>query len=319
MNPSSKIFVAGHSGLLGQSLIRRLKASGYNNLLLASLDDIDLTQQQATFDFLAQHKPDIVILAAARVGGIKANMTYPAEFLYQNLMIQSNVIHGSYLAKVKQLLFLGSSCMYPRECLQPMKEEYVLTAPFEKSNEGYAIAKTVGVKQCEFYNRQYQTQFMSLTPTNLYGPGDNFDLETSHVIPALIHKMHIAKEQQQSEVRIWGAGKARREFLFVDDLAEAIIFVLNHYQKLDPLNVGTGTDVTIATLTQMIKDVVGFEGKLVFETDKQEGPPQKLLDVSKLVSLGWKPKHSLEEGLKETYQWFVHNFSAARRHENKYS
>lgn len=313
MDYSSKIFVAGHSGLAGQSLVKKLKELNYHNLLLPSSRELDLTQQTKTHEFLITHKPDVVILAAARVGGIKANMTYPADFFYQNISIQTNVIHGCYLTGVPKLLFLGSSCMYPRECPQPMKEEYLFTGPFEKTNEAYALAKAAGVKQCEFYNHQFNTRYLCLIPTNLYGPSDNFHLDHAHVIPALIHKMHLAKTQNRPHLEIWGSGQTRREFLFVDDLSEAILHVLTSDITETPLNVGTGRDVTIRELAETIQEVTRYTGTLVFDSRRPEGPPQKLLDVSKLTGLQWRARHSLQKGIEATYHWFVNNFDNVRK------
>ncbi len=291
----------------------RLKDLNYRNLILISSRNLDLTQQTPTYRFIKRTKPDIVILAAAKVGGIKANLTYPADFYYQNIMIQTNVLHGSYLAGVKKVLFLGSACMYPPNCPQPMKEEYLFTDLFEKTNEAYALAKAAGIKQCEYYNQQHHTHFICLTPSNLYGPGDNFHLDHAHVIPAMIHKMHLAKQRNSPRVEIWGTGKIKREFLYAEDLADAILFVLKSYRGLAPLNVGTGEDITIKALAYLIKDVVGYSGELIFNKTKPDGPKRKLLDVSKLFQLNWRPRHTLPEGLRKTYQWFCNNIRLIRK------
>lgn len=307
INKQAKIYVAGHQGLVGSAIMRLLQSRGYSSVVTRTFSELNLCDQKATNQFFAQEKPEYVIVAAARVGGIKANNDYPAQFIYDNLMIASNVIHAAYQHGVTKLLFLGSSCIYPRLCEQPIKEEYLLTGPLEPTNEPYAIAKIAGLKLCESYQRQYGAQFISAMPTNLYGTGDNFDLNNSHVIPALIAKIHRAKVEGNSEVPVWGTGKARREFLFVADLADALLFLLENYQGLSTINVGTGQDVTIAELATLIKDVIGFEGKLVFDTSKPDGTPQKLLDVTKLNQLGWKAQTSLEAGLQKTYEWYLQN------------
>jgi GDP-L-fucose synthase len=307
ISKQAKIYVAGHQGLVGSAIMRLLNSRGYSSVVTRTFAQLNLCDQSATNQFFAQERPEYVIVAAARVGGIKANNDYPAQFIYDNLMIASNVIHAAYQQGVTKLLFLGSSCIYPRLCEQPIKEEYLLTGPLEPTNEPYAIAKIAGLKLCESYQRQYGAQFISAMPTNLYGTGDNFDLNNSHVIPALIAKIHRAKIEGSSEVTVWGTGKARREFLFVDDLAQALLFLLENYQGLSTLNVGTGQDITIADLAALIKDVVGFEGKLVFDTSKPDGTPQKLLDVTKLNQLGWKAQTSLEVGLRKTYEWYLQN------------
>ena len=307
MKKSAKIYIAGHRGLVGSALVRKLESLGYTNLIYRTRKELDLTNSKAVADFFSKEKPDYVFLAAAKVGGIHANSTYPAEFIYQNLQIQNNIIHNSYLNGVKKLLFLGSSCIYPRECPQPIKEEYLLTSPLEKTNEAYAIAKIAGIKMCQSYNQQYGTKFISVMPTNLYGPNDNFDLETSHVLPALLRKFHDAKESEAKEVIMWGTGSPKREFLHVDDLADACIYLINNYQESDIINIGTGEDVTIKELAGMIKNIVGFKGKIINDTSKPDGTPRKLLNVSKLHNLGWSHKISLENGLKSTYHWFLQN------------
>jgi GDP-L-fucose synthase len=307
MEKNSKIYVAGHRGLVGSAITRNLKKNGYTNLIFRELKELDLTNQKATIDFFSTEKPEYVFLAAAKVGGIKANNDFPAEFIYQNLEIQNNIIHNAYLNKAKKLLFLGSSCIYPRDCPQPIKEEYFMTGPLEKTNEAYATAKIAGIKMCQSYNKQYGTKYISVMPTNLYGPGDNFDLETSHVLPALIRKFHEAKEQNKKEVVMWGTGKPKREFLHVDDLADACVFLINNYSDSEIINIGTGEDVSIANLAKLIKKIVGFKGKITNDLSKPDGTPRKLLDVSRLHKLGWKHRIELKEGIKKTYEWFLKN------------
>lgn len=307
MNKDSKIYIAGHLGLVGSAITRKLQELGYNNLIFRTLEELDLMDQKSTADFFAKEKPEYVFLAAAKVGGIKANEDYPADFIYQNLQVQNNVIHNAYINGVKKLLFLGSSCIYPRGCAQPIKEEYFMTGPLEKTNDAYAIAKIAGIKMCQSYDKQYGTKFISVMPTNLYGPNDNFDLESSHVLPALLRKFHDAKTKGEKEVVMWGTGSAMREFLYVDDLADACVHLMNTYEENEIVNIGTGKDIKIIDLANLIKKVVGFEGKIVSDTTKPDGTPRKLLDVSKLHSLGWKHKIELEEGLKKTYEWFFKN------------
>jgi GDP-L-fucose synthase len=311
MDKDSKIYVAGHRGLVGSAIMRRLKAEGYKNLLTHTHAELDLTRQEKVEEFFHEERPDYVFLAAARVGGIYANNTYPAEFIYSNLTIQTNIIHASYVFKVKKMLFLGSSCIYPKNCLQPMKEEYLLGGPLEPTNEPYAVAKIAGIKMCQAYNRQYGTNFLSVMPTNLYGPNDNFDLKTSHVLPALIRKFHEAKTEGLSEVEIWGTGSPRREFLHVDDLADASLFLMNNYNKSKIINIGTGKDLTTKELAEMIARIVGFKGSLVFNPIKPDGTPKKLLDVSVLHSFGWKARIGLEQGIAETYKWYAENVCKA--------
>jgi len=315
MNKTSKIYIAGHTGLVGSALTRKLTAEGYSNLVYRTFEQLDLTRQADVEAFFAAEKPEYVFLAAAKVGGIHANNTYPADFIYSNLIIQTNVIHAAYKYGVKRLLFLGSSCIYPKLCPQPMKEEHLLTGLLEPTNEPYALAKIAGIKMCESYNRQYGTQFIAVMPTNLYGPNDNFDLQTSHVMPALIRKFHEAKISNQPEVIVWGTGTPRREFLYVDDMAAGCVFLMNlddatikrellSYPKPCFVNLGTGEDITITDLAALIAKVAGFKGKLVFDSSKPDGTPRKLLDVSRLHALGWQPEVSLESGITKAYQAF---------------
>jgi GDP-L-fucose synthase len=312
MQKNERIFVAGHKGLVGSAILRRLQAEGYSNLVVRSRQQLDLMRQAEVETFFKAEKPEYVFLAAAKVGGILANNTYPAEFIYENLLIENNVIHSSYEAGVKKLLFLGSSCIYPRDCPQPMKEEYLLSGQLEPTNEPYAIAKIAGIRMCQSYNRQYGTRFISVMPTNLYGPGDNFDLETSHVLPALIRKFHEAKTSDKSRVTsdektvtIWGTGAPQREFLHVDDLADACVFLMDHYEESEIINIGVGKDISISELADLIKDIVGFKGAIRYDRSKPDGTPRKLLDASKLRALGWQPKISLREGIERTYRWYV--------------
>ena len=318
MNSHARIFVAGSKGLVGSAIVRQLKAGGYTNLLLPEIDQLDLTDQQAVAAFFDKEQPEYVILAAAKVGGIHANNSYPAEFIYLNLQIQNNVIHQSYLHGVKRLLFLGSSCIYPKLAPQPMREEHLLTGLLEPTNEPYAIAKIAGIKMCESYNRQYGTKFIAVMPTNLYGPGDNFHPENSHVLPALIRRFHEAKVNNAQEIVVWGSGTPRRELLYVDDMAAGCLFLMEQpdevitrellsYPKPCFVNLGTGEDVTIRELAETVKKVVGFEGQLLFDTTKPDGTPRKLQDVSRMHGLGWRHKVGLEEGIGKTYRWFVAN------------
>jgi len=308
MEKDAKIYVAGHRGLVGSAIMKKLKKEGYNNLVYRTSSELDLRRQEEVEEFFEVEKPEYVILAAAKVGGIQANDTYSAEFLYDNLMIETNVIDAAYQNDVKKLLFLGSSCIYPKFAEQPMKEDYLLSGKLESTNEGYAVAKITGIKLCEHYNKQYDTNFISAMPTNLYGPNDNFDLETSHVLPALIRKFHEAKVNDEGEVVIWGTGKPRREFLHVDDLADSLLFLMNNYNGDQFVNVGVGKDISILELAELIKDIVGFEGEIVNDLSKPDGTPRKLLDVNRLNDLGWEAKISLEEGIKDTYQWFKENY-----------
>jgi GDP-L-fucose synthase len=305
MERNAKIYVAGHLGLVGSAILRRLQTAGFGNLVLRSLKELDLRDQMAVARFFSTEKPDYVFLAAARVGGIYANSTYPAEFIYDNLMVQTNVLHHAYLNGVRKLLFLGSSCIYPKLAPQPMKEEHLLDGKLEPTNEPYAVAKIAGIRMCQAYNRQYGTRFIAAMPTNLYGPGDNFDLNDSHVIPALIRKFHEAKVRGQDRVIIWGSGTPRREFLFVDDLADACLFLMESYEEDEIINVGVGADQTIAELAHLIGEVVEFQGELAFDLSKPDGTPRKLLDVTRLHQLGWRARTALREGLEKTYAWFL--------------
>jgi len=305
MQKDAKIYVAGHQGLVGGAIFRRVQAAGFGNLTYRTLEELDLRNQEAVADFFLKERPEYVFLAAAKVGGIHANSTYPAEFIYDNLQIQNNIIHQAYVNKVKKLLFLGSSCIYPKFCPQPMKEEHLLDGKLEPTNEPYAVAKIAGIKMCQAYNRQYGTCFIALMPTNLYGPGDNFDLLDSHVIPALMRKCHEAKVAGAGEVVIWGTGSPRREFLYVDDLADACLFLMENYEGSEIVNVGVGQDLSIKELARLVARVVGFEGHLAFDTSKPDGTPRKLLDVSRLHAMGWRAQMPLEEGLKRAYAWFL--------------
>ena len=307
MNKSDRIYVAGHRGMVGSAIVRALNDAGFENILTATRKDVDLTSQAAVNDFFDKEKPDYVFLSAARVGGIYANDTYPAEFIRDNLLIQTNVIDAAYRNQATKLLFLGSSCIYPKMARQPINESELLTGPLEPTNEWYAIAKIAGIKMCQAYRKQYGFNAISLMPTNLYGIGDNYHLENSHVIPALIRKFHEAKQRGDSAVEVWGTGKAMREFLDVEDLADAAVFLMENYDDSDIVNVGTGEDITIAELADTVKNVTGFEGEIVFDTSKPDGTPRKLLDVSKLHGLGWKHKIDLRSGLEKAYQWFEAN------------
>ncbi len=302
MDKKDKIYVAGHRGMVGSAIVRKLQAEGFENLLLRTSAELDLRSQEAVDTFFKEHKPDYVFLAAAKVGGIVANNTYRADFLYENLMIQNNVIHSAYKHSVTKLLFLGSSCIYPKFAEQPIKEEYLLTGTLEPTNEPYAIAKIAGLKMCDAYRSQYGCNFISAMPTNLYGPNDNYDLQNSHVLPALLRKMIVAKRTQQPAVEIWGSGTPRREFLHVDDLADACFFMMQEYDGTDWLNIGVGEDVSIKELAELIKDIVGYAGELQFDTSKPDGTPRKLLDVSKLQSRGWKAKTGLRAGIERVYE-----------------
>lgn len=323
MNKEASIYVAGAQGLVGSALVRRLRADGYRNILLPDRKRLDLTSQQEVADFFRREKPEYVFLAAAKVGGIHANNTYPADFIYENMMIEANVIHHAYLNGVKRLLFLGSSCIYPKLAPQPMKEEHLLTGLLEPTNEPYAIAKIAGLKMCEAYNRQYGTEFIAVMPTNLYGPGDNFHPENSHVLPALIRRFHEARELSLKEVVVWGSGAPRREFLFVDDMADGCMFLMELererivsellcYPEPNFVNLGTGKDITIRELAEIVRDVTGFRGEIVFDTTKPDGTPRKLQDVSRVNSLGWQAQTSLRSGIEKTYEWFLQNKDAVR-------
>jgi len=315
MTKTSKIYVAGHRGLVGSAILKNLTSKGFSNIVTRTHAELDLTNQQAVAEFFAQEKPEYVFLAAAKVGGIVANNTYRADFIYENLAIQNNVIHQSYVHGVKKLLFLGSTCIYPKSAPQPMKEEYLLTSELEYTNEPYAIAKIAGIKMCESYNLQYGTNFISVMPTNLYGPNDNFDLETSHVLPALMRKIHEAKLRGDKEVEIWGSGKPRREFLYSEDMADACVFVIENVDFKDliedkkeirntHLNIGTGEDISIRELAELIQQIVGYEGALIYNTSKPDGTMIKLTNPSKLHALGWKHQVELEEGIRKVYSWF---------------
>jgi GDP-L-fucose synthase len=307
VDKTAKIFVAGHRGLVGAAIVRSLQSAGYNNLVLRTRQELDLLDQAAVRSFFQSEKPEYVIDSAAKVGGIKANMTWPAEFLFENVQIQNNLIWSAKEAGVKKFLFLGSSCIYPRESPQPMKEEYFMTGPPEPTNEAYAYAKIAGMKLCEYIYDEFGMKFTSCMPTNVYGENDDFNPETSHVIPSLIRRMHEAKLNKAPEVVIWGTGSSRREFLHVDDLASAIVWLLENYDDKQFLNIGTGEDISIRELAELIKRLVGFEGKLIFDPSKPDGMPKKLLDVSKLHATGWRHKIELEAGLKRTYDWYLAN------------
>lgn len=307
MEKNSKIYVAGHKGLVGSALVRNLEAKGYTNIIGRTFEELNLTIQADVNKFFEEEKPEYVILAAARVGGIHANNTYPAEFIYDNLMIQNNVIKAAHDHGVKKLLFLGSTCIYPKLAPQPIKEEYLLTGALEETNEAYAIAKIAGLEMCKFFKRQYGDNFISCMPTNLYGPNDNFDLQSSHVLPALIRKFHEAKVNNQPTVEVWGTGTPLREFIYVDDMADACIFLMENYDGEQHVNIGTGEEVSIRELAETVKEVVGFEGELVFNTNMPDGTPRKLTVVDKLHGLGWRHKVSLKEGIKLAYNWFLEN------------
>jgi GDP-L-fucose synthase len=305
MQADAKIFVAGHRGLVGGAILRRLKKGGFTNLICRTRRQLDLRRQGAVAGFFRRERPEYVFLAAARVGGIRANATFPAQFIYDNLMIQVNVIHQAYLHGVKKLLFLGSSCIYPKFAPQPMKEDSLLAGKLEPTNEPYAVAKIAGLKMCQAYNREYGTCFISAMPTNLYGPGDNFDLLDSHVLPALMRRFYMARVQGAPEVAVWGSGNPRREFLHVDDLADACLLLMENYAEDETINVGVGWDLTIREMAEMMARVTGFPGRLCFDPSQPDGTPRKLLDVSRLAALGWQAKIPLEEGLEQTYRWFL--------------
>ena len=301
--------------MVGSSILRNLKAKGYTNFVTTPHPEYDLINQQTVIDFFSREKPEYVINASAKVGGIHANNTYRAQFIYENLMIQNNIIHASYVHKVKKLLFLGSSCIYPRDCTQPMKEKYLLTGSLETTNEPYAVAKIAGIKMCENYFNQYGSNFFSIMPTNSYGPNDNYNLDTSHVLPALIRKFHEAKVNNSKEVVLWGTGKPLREFIYVDDIADATIFVMNldydglYNQGISHLNVGTGVEITISELAKLVSKIIGFEGKINYDSNKPDGTPRKLMDISRLKEIGWEARITLEEGLQLSYNWFLENHS----------
>ena len=307
MELNSKIYVAGHRGLVGSAIVRNLEAKGYTNIIYRTHEELDLTNQADVQAFFKEEQPEYVILAAAKVGGIHANNTYPADFIYDNLMIQNNVIKAAHDYKVKKLLFLGSTCIYPKMAPQPIREEYLLTGVLEETNEAYAVAKIAGLEMCKFFKRQYGDNFISCMPTNLYGPNDNFDLKSSHVLPALIRKFHEAKVSGNDTVEVWGTGTPLREFIYVDDMADACVFLMENYDGEQHVNIGTGEEVSIRELAETVKEVVGFEGELVFNTDMPDGTPRKLTTVDKLHGLGWKHKISLNEGIKRAYEWFLEN------------
>jgi len=315
MEKSSKIYVAGHTGMVGSAIVRKLKAERYNNLVLRTHKELDLLNQAAVNKFFQQEKPEYVFIAAAKVGGILANNTYRAQFIYENLQIQNNLIHFAHVYGVKKLLFIGSSCIYPKMAPQPIKEEYLLTGPLEYTNEPYALAKIVGIKLCENYYKQYRSNFISVMPTNLYGPNDNFDLKTAHSLPAMIRKFHEAKIYNKRDVTIWGTGKVYREFMYVDDLADAVVYLMNvlspdylYDEGITHINIGLGKDVTIYELALLIKEVIGFKGDIKFDKSKPDGTPRKLLDVSRLNKIGWRYNIELRDGIKQTYDWFRENF-----------
>lgn len=305
MNISDKIYIAGHRGMVGSAIMRKLIKEGFTNIIAKTSSELDLKQQQSVNDFFEKEKPDYVFVAAAKVGGIMANNTYKAEFLYDNLMIEANIIHASYKNNVKKLLFLGSSCIYPKLAPQPLKEEYLLSGLLEPTNEPYAIAKIAGIKLCEYYREQYGCNYISAMPTNLYGPNDNYDLQTSHVLPALIHKFHLAKINHSLSVTLWGSGSPKREFLYADDLANACFYLMQNYNEKQFVNIGTGEDLTIHELASLIKNIVGYKGEIIWDRTKPDGTPRKLMDVSKIHSLGWKHEIGLEKGIKKVYEDFL--------------
>lgn len=310
MNKNIKIYIAGHNGLVGSAIVRRLKKAGYNNFIHRTHKELDLINQKDVDNFFCRERPEWVFLAAAKVGGIMANIEHPAEFLYENLMIECNIINSAYKYGIEKLLFLGSSCIYPRECSQPMKERYLLNGKLEPTNEGYALAKIAGIKLCEYYNKQYNTNFISLIPSNVYGIRDNFDLKNSHVMAALIRRFHEAKVRKLPIIKLWGTGKAKREFLYVDDLADACLYFMENYdaKELPPfINIGTGKDISIKKLAELIKNIVGYKGEMAWDTSKPDGMPRKVVDVTIANELGWQAKVSLEEGIKKTYEWFLKN------------
>ncbi len=307
MKNSDKIFIAFHQGMIGAAILRRLKKAGYHKLLIKTSAEVDMTNQEAVNIFFQVNKPDYVFLPSARVGGILANNQYPAEFIYTNLVCQTNIVHSSWKSGVKKLLFLASSCIYPKDCPQPMKEKYLLSGQLEVTSEPYALAKIAGIKMCQSYNRQYRTNFISVVPADAYGPDDDFNPETAHVLPAVISKIHTAKMENDPEVIIWGTGSPRRETLHVDDLADACVFLMENYDSSEIINIGSGRDISIKDLAQLIKSVIGYQGNIKFDASKPDGMPRKLLDISRLSRLGWSPKISLEKGIRETYRWYEHH------------
>lgn len=308
MEINSKIFIAGHNGMVGSSILRNLKSRGYKNIILKSKKELDLTNQSQVISFFEKERPEYVFLSAAKVGGIMANKNFKADFIYQNLMIQSNIIHSSYLFGVKKLLFLGSSCIYPKNSLQPIREEYLLSGFLEETNDSYAIAKITGIKMCQSYNQQYGTNFISVMPTNLYGIGDNYDSNNSHVLPALIKKIHDAKVNNSKSIEIWGTGTPMREFLFSDDLSDALILLMLNYNSSDPINIGVGEDIKISELVNIICDVIGYKGKILYDNSKPDGTMRKLLDISKIKKMGWVNKTSLKEGIIIAYNDFLNRY-----------
>ncbi len=315
MNKTQKIFIAGHNGMVGSAIHRRLKNNGFTNIVTKDRNDLDLMDKTAVTNFFKEQRPEFVFDAAAKVGGILANNTYPADFIYQNLLIQSHIIQAAHEVGVKKLLFLGSSCIYPKDCPQPMREEYLLTGPLEPTNDAYAIAKISGIIMCQAYHKQYGDNFLSIMPTNLYGPGDNFNLETSHVLPALIRKFHEAKNKHLKSVTLWGTGIAKREFLAVDDMASASVFIMQHIdaqtvyeQNITHLNVGTGKEISIRDLADMIREIIGFHGDIVYDTEKPDGMLKKRLDVDRLNQMGWKHDISIQEGIRQAYHWYLDHY-----------
>jgi GDP-L-fucose synthase len=308
----ARVYVAGHRGMVGSAIVRALRAAGFDNILMRSSAELDLRRQAQVEDFFERERPDYVFLAAARVGGIVANDTYPADFLYDNLAIESNIIQAAHLAGVRKLLFLGSTCIYPKLAPQPLKEAYLLSGPLEPTNEWYAVAKIAGIKLCQAYRRQHGDDFISAMPTNLYGPEDNFDLERSHVVPAMLRKMHDARERGDASVPLWGTGRPKREFLHVDDLADALLFLMEHYSGEEHVNVGVGEDLSIRELAEMVARVVGYRGELAFDTSKPDGTPRKLVDTARINALGWRARIGLEEGLRDTYRWYLDNLDRIR-------
>jgi GDP-L-fucose synthase len=307
MEKNSKIYIAGHEGMVGSILLRELIKRGYTNIIYETFKNLDLRNQYDTNNFLSEKKPEYIFLIAGKVGGIQANINHPAEYLYDNLMISANVIESARICKVKKLLFLGSSCIYPRMSQQPMKEEYLLTGALEPTNEGYAIGKIAGLKLCEYYNKQYGCNFIAAMPPNLYGPGDNFKTDDSHVISGLIKKMHTAKEKNALSLNIWGTGKAHREFLYNEDLVDGLIFLMEHYNESKHINIGSEQDISIKDLAEMLKTIIGYEGELIWDVSKPDGMPKKLMDSSRIINMGWKPKVDLKTGLYNTYQWYLNN------------
>lgn len=308
MKKHERIFVAGHRGLVGSAIVRNLRSKGYHQLVTRTSTELDLRDKQAVDRFFKREEIDVVFLAAAKVGGIVANNEYPADFIRDNLLIQTNVITAAYEAGIRHLLFLGSTCIYPKYAPQPMKEEHLLTGELEKTNEPYAIAKIAGIKMCQSYNRQYGTRYVSVMPTNLYGSNDNFDLETSHVLPALLRKCHEAKIANSPSIEVWGTGKPKREFLYSDDLADACVYLMEKYDGNEIINIGVGEDISIAELVEKVKEVVGYEGKVIYNSEKPDGTPRKLVDVTRLHSTGWRASTTLEEGLQKTYEWYLENY-----------